>query len=122
MPEDPAGEIRGNRSFPRWVRGMDPLLELLRLASYNTSQDVASNSRSLVQVAEQPHRISLLQRCSLSIWMSGYRSNYVHEIVVFARDAPHKQPHVTQESHGGGAGKLRTPWAGRGRRINRWTP
>ena len=40
---------------------MDPPKVPLRQAPYNTPQNVASNSRSLVQVAEQAH--PLVQRC-----------------------------------------------------------
>ena len=43
------------------MRDMDPPKVPLRQAPYNTPQDVASNSRSLVQVAEQAH--PLVQRC-----------------------------------------------------------
>ena len=43
-----------------WMRDIDPPEGPLRQAPYNTPQDVASNSRSLVQVAEQAH--PLVQR------------------------------------------------------------
>ena len=65
-----------------------------------------------MQVAEQSHRVPLLQRCPPSNWILEYRSNRAHEIVVVAGDAPHGYPHVTQESHAGKAGKRGTPWAG----------
>ena len=49
------GEVRGSRSSLVRMRDMDPSEVQLRQAPYNTPQDVASNSRSLVQVAEQAH-------------------------------------------------------------------
>ena len=59
------GEVRGSRSSLVRMRDMDPPEVPLRQAPYNTPQDVASNSRSLVQVAEQAH--SLVQRCCLGV-------------------------------------------------------
>ena len=52
------GEVRGSRSSLVRMRDMDPPEVPLRQAPYNTPQDVASNSRSLVQVAEQAHILS----------------------------------------------------------------
>ena len=49
-------------------------------APYNTPQDVASNSRSLVQVAEQVH--PLVQRCPSPNPMREHRNNRTHEEVV----------------------------------------
>ena len=49
------GEVRGSRSSLVRMRDMDPTEVPLRHAPYNTPQDVASNSRSLVQVAEQAY-------------------------------------------------------------------
>ena len=49
------GEVRGSRSSLVRMRDMDPPEVPLRQAPYNTPQDVASNSRSLVQVAEQAY-------------------------------------------------------------------
>ena len=54
------GEVRGSRSSLVRMRDMDPPEVPLRQAPYNTPQDVASNFRSLVQVAEQAH--PLVQR------------------------------------------------------------
>ena len=55
---------------------MDPPEGPLRQAPYNTPQDVASNSRSLVQVAEQAY--------------GEHRSNRTHEEVVVGGGAtPH---------------------------------
>ena len=48
-PEDPDGEIRGNRGSPTRMRDKDLLHGPLQQASYNASQDVAPNPRSLVQ-------------------------------------------------------------------------
>ena len=59
--EGPDGEVRGGRrsSLVR-MRDMDPPEVPLRQGPYNTPQDVASNPRSLVQVAQQAH--PLVQR------------------------------------------------------------
>ena len=54
-PEGADGEVRGSRSSLVRMRDMDPPEVPLRQAPYNTPQDVASSSRSLVQVAEQAH-------------------------------------------------------------------
>ena len=60
----------------------------LRQAPYNTPQDVASNSRSLVQVAEQAH--PLVQRRPSANRMREHRNNRAHEEVVVGGDAaPH---------------------------------
>ena len=48
-PEDPDGEIQGNRGSPTRMRNMDPPYGPLQQAPYNASQDVASNPRSLVK-------------------------------------------------------------------------
>ena len=67
---------------------MDPPEVPLRQAPYNTPQDVASNSRSLVQVAEQAH--SLVQRCPSPNPMREHRNNRTHEEVVVGGGAtPH---------------------------------
>ena len=66
------GEVRGRISSLVRMRDMD-LPELpLRQAPYNTPQDVASNSRSLVQVAEQAH--PLVQRCPSANPMREHRN------------------------------------------------
>ena len=57
VSEGADGEVRGSRSSPVRMRDMDPPEVPLRQAPFNTSQDVASNSRSLVQVAEQAHSL-----------------------------------------------------------------
>ena len=49
------GEVRGSRSSLVRMCDIDPPEVPLRQAPYNTPQDVASNSRSLVQVAEQAY-------------------------------------------------------------------
>ena len=60
----------------------------LRQVPYNTPQDVASNSRSLVQVAEQAH--PLVQRCPSPNPMREHRNNRTHEEVVVGGGAtPH---------------------------------
>ena len=59
------GEVQGSRSSLVRMRDMDPPEVPLRQAPYNTPQDVASNSRSLVQVAEQAH---LLVRTRRLLW------------------------------------------------------
>ena len=50
-PEDPDGEIRGSRGSPIRMRVMDPSYMPLQHAPYCMSQDVASNSRCLVQLS-----------------------------------------------------------------------
>ena len=74
------GEVRGSRSSLLRMRDMDPPEVPLRQAPYNTPQDVASNSRSLVQVAEQAH--PLVQRCPSPNPMREHRNNRTHEEVV----------------------------------------
>ena len=60
----------------------------LRQAPYNTPYDVASNPRSLVQVAEQAH--PLVQRRPSANRMQEHRKNRAHlEAVVGGRGAPH---------------------------------
>ena len=55
-PEGADGEVRGSsRSSLVRMRDMDPPEVPLRQAPYSTPQDVASNSRSLVQVAEKAY-------------------------------------------------------------------
>ena len=67
---------------------MDPPGGPLRQAPYNTTQDVASNSRSLVQVAEQAH--SLVQRRPSANRIREHRNNRAHEeVVVGGGAAPH---------------------------------
>ena len=67
---------------------MDPPEVLLHQAPYNTPQDVASNSRSLVQVADQAH--PLVQRCLSANSMREHRNNRTHEEVVVGGGAtPH---------------------------------
>ena len=96
------GEVRGSRSSLVRMRDMDPPEVPIRQAPYNTPQDVASNSGSLVQVAEQAHR--LVQRRPLANPMREHRSNCTHEEVVVGGGAtPHGWPQVTQEGHVGRA-------------------
>ena len=60
----------------------------LRQAPYNTPQDVASNPRSLGQVAEQAH--PLVQRRPSVNQMREHRNNRAHEeVVVGGGAAPH---------------------------------
>ena len=66
------GEVRGRISSLVRMRDMDPPELPLRQAPYNTPQDVASNSRSLVQVAEQAHH--LVQRCPSANPMREHRN------------------------------------------------
>ena len=67
---------------------MDPPEVPLRQAPYNTSQDVASNLRNLVQVAEQAH--PLVQRRPSANRMREHRNNRAHEeVVVGGGAAPH---------------------------------
>ena len=60
VPEGPDGEIRGSRGSPIRVRDMDPPKGPLQQAPYNSSRNVASNPRNLVQVAKKTY--PLLQR------------------------------------------------------------
>ena len=70
------------------MRDMDPPAVPLRQAPYNTPQDVSSNSRSLVQVAEQAH--PLVQRCPSPNPMREHRNNRTHaEAVVGGGATPH---------------------------------
>ena len=52
-PEEPDGEVRDSRGSLIRMRDIDPPEGSLRQALYKTPQDVASNLRSPVQVAEQ---------------------------------------------------------------------
>ena len=80
-------EVRSRSSLVR-MRDMDPPEVPLRQAPYNPPQDVASNSRSLVQVAEQAH--PLVQRCPSPNPMREHRNNRTHEEVVVGGGAtPH---------------------------------
>ena len=82
------GEVRGSRSSLVRMRDIDPPEVPLRQAPYNTPQDVASNSRSLVQVAEQAH--PLVQRCPSPNPMREHRNNRKHEEVAVGGGAtPH---------------------------------
>ena len=82
------GEVRGSRSSLVRMCDMKPPEVPLRQAPYNTPQDVASNSRSLVQVAEQAH--PLVQRCPSPNPMREHRNNRTHEEVVVGGGAtPH---------------------------------
>ena len=67
---------------------MDPPEVLLRQAPYNTPQNVASNPRSLVQVAEQAH--PLVQRRPSTNQMREHQNSRTHEEVVVGGGAtPH---------------------------------
>ena len=67
---------------------MDPPEGPLRQAPYNTPQDIASNPRSLVQVAEQAH--PLVQRRPSVNRMREHRNKRAHEeAVVGGGGAPH---------------------------------
>ena len=82
------GEVRGSRSSLVRVRDMDPPEVPLRQAPYNTPQDVPSNPRSLVQVAEQAY--PLVQRRPSANQMREHRNNRAHEEVVVGGGAtPH---------------------------------
>ena len=84
----PDGEVRGSRSSLVRMRDMDPPEVPLRQAPYNTPQDIASNSRSLVQVAEQA--LPLVHRCPSPNPMREHRNNRTHEEVVVGGGAtPH---------------------------------
>ena len=70
------------------MRDIDPPEGPLRQAPYNTPQDVASNPRSLVQVAEQAH--PLVQRHPSANQMREHRNNRAHEeVAVGGGAAPH---------------------------------
>ena len=80
--------FRGSRSSLVRMRDVDPAEVPLRQAPYNPPQDVASNSGSLVQVAEQAH--PLVQRCPSPNPMREHRNNRTHEEVVVGGGAtPH---------------------------------
>ena len=82
------GEVRGSRSSLVRMRDVDPPEVPLRQSPYNTPQDVASNSGSLVQVADQAH--PLVQRCPSPNPMREHRNNRTHEEVVMGGGAtPH---------------------------------
>ena len=82
------GEVQGSRSSLVRMRDTDPPEGPLRQAPYNTPQDVASNSGSLVQVAEQAH--PLVQRCPSANPMREHQNNRTHEEVVVGGGAtPH---------------------------------
>ena len=67
---------------------MNPPEVPLRQAPYNTPQDVASNPKSLVQVAEQAH--PLVQRRPSANQMREHRNNRALEDVVVGGGAtPH---------------------------------
>ena len=67
---------------------MDPPEEPLHQAPYSTPQDVASNPRSLVQVAEQAHLF--VQRRTPANRMRDHQNNRAHEeVVVGGGAAPH---------------------------------
>ena len=87
--EGPDVEFRGSRSSLVRMRDMDPPEVPLRQAPYNTPQDVDSNPRSLVQVAEQAH--PLVQTRLSSNQMREHRNNDAHEEVVVGGGAtPHR--------------------------------
>ena len=70
------------------MRDMDLPEGPLRQASYDTPQDVASNPRNLVHVAEQAH--PLVRRRPSASRMREHRNNRVHEEVVMVGGvAPH---------------------------------
>ena len=86
--EGPDGEVRGSRSSIVRMRDMDPPEVPLRQAPDDTPQDVASNPRSLVQVAEQAH--PLVQRRPSANQMPEHRNTLTHEEVVVGGGAtPH---------------------------------
>ena len=67
---------------------MDPSEGPLRQAPYNIPQDVASNLRIMVQVAEQAH--PLVQRRPSANRMQERQNNRAHEeVVVGGGAAPH---------------------------------
>ena len=87
-PEGPNGEVRGSRGSLIWMRDMNPPEGPLHQAPYNTTYGVASNPRSLVQVAEQAY--PLLQRRPSANRIREYRNNRAHEeVVVVGGAAPH---------------------------------
>ena len=86
--EGPDGEVRRSRSSLVRMRDMDPPEVPLCQAPYNTPQDVASNPRILVQVAEQVH--PLVQRRPSANQMREHRNNRAHEEVIVGGGAtPH---------------------------------
>ena len=87
-PSSPDGEVRGSRGSLVRMRDMDPPEGPLRQAPYNTPQDVASNPRGLVQVAEQAH--PLVQVRPPANRMREHRNNPAREEVVLSGGAaPH---------------------------------
>ena len=78
--KSPDGEVRGSRGSLVRMCDMDPPEVPLRQAPYNTPQHVASNPRSLVQVAKQAH--PLVQRRHSANQMREHRNNRTHENVV----------------------------------------
>ena len=81
IPRAPATKIVFNATGQQYERP-------LRQAPYDTPQDVASNPRSLVQVAEQAH--PLVQRRPLANRMLEHRNNLAHEEAVVGEGAaPH---------------------------------
>ena len=88
VSEGPDGEVRGSRGYLVWMCDMHTPEVPLRQAPYNTPQDVASNPRSLVHVAEQAH--PLVQRRPSANQMREHRNNCAHEKVVVGGGAtPH---------------------------------
>ena len=84
---------------------------LLRQAPYDTLQDIASNSRRLVQVTKQAH--PLVQRRPSANQMREHRNNRAHEEVVVGGGAtPYGWLQVTQEGHVGRAQERGETWAG----------
>ena len=84
--ESPDDEVRGSRGSLIRMRDMDPPEGPLYHAPYSTSWDIASNPRSLVQVAEQAH--PLLQRCPPVNRMREHPNNRVQKEVVVGGAAP----------------------------------
>ena len=83
-----AASERGNRGSLVRMRDMDPPEVPLRQAPYNTPQYVASNPRSLTQVAEQAH--PLVQSRPSANQMREHQNNRAHEEVVVGGGAtPH---------------------------------
>ena len=112
------GEVRGSRSSLVRMRDVDPPEVPLRQAPYNPPQDVASNSGSLVQVAEQAH--PLVQRCPSPNPMREHRNNRTHEEVVVAgallRMGDHRLPKRVMSGELENAGKR-----GPGGKEKEWT-
>ena len=105
------GELLGSRDSPDVRHGPPPPKTTTTISVQHISQDVASNPRSLVQLAEQLH--PLLQRRPPAYRMREYRSNHAHEKVVVVGDAASLGRHqVTQEGHIGRAGQDGKTWAG----------